>query len=421
LNFYNKIKSRFQSKDSKVLLENFISLSSLQIVGMVLPLITLPYVLRVLGFENYGIVVLAASLIAYFQSVTDFSFKITATRDVAVFKYSPKKLNLIYSNVLQVKGLFLLVSLLIIGLVVFLYPPFYEEKIIFILTTLMLLGHALFPDWFFQGIEKMKYITFLNIGIKLFFTICVFIFIKDKEDYWIYPLLQGAGLIGAGLVGQYMLFKNYGLKFYWLKPRRIKKTITSNFPIFVNQFFPTLYNNTSTFLLGIITGTYWVGIYDAIKRVVDICVTLLGVVSRVFFPFLNRRKDAFNKYKKLMLIFSSILVLIILLGHDLVFWYLNVSYEYAFFVLLILSLSVIGFALYDIFGLNYFIIRRQDKFVMKNTITASIIGFILAFPLISYFGIFGAAFNLVIARWLMGGRLWFKFLSMNNKFSGEYQ
>lgn len=379
---------------------------------MVLPLITLPYLLRVLGFENYGIVILAASLIAYFRSVTDFSFKITATRDVAVFKSSPKKLNLIYSNVLQVKGLFLMVSLLIIGLVVFLYPPFYEEKTIFFLTTLMLVGHALFPVWFFQGIEKMKYITFLNISIKLFFTICVFIFIKEKEDYWIYPLLQGAGIVGAGLVGQYMLVKNYGLKFYWLKPSRIKKTISSNFPIFVNQFFPTLYNNTSTFLLGIITGTYWVGIYDAIKRVVDVCVTLLGVMSRVFFPFLNRRKDAFNKYKKMMLIISSILVLTILLSHDLVFWYLNISYEYAYYVLLILSISIIGFVLYDIFGLNYYIIKRQDKFVMKNTITASLIGFVLAFPLISYLGIFGAALNLTLARWLMGGRLYLKYLKV---------
>lgn len=410
MNFYNKIKSKFQSKDSKVLLENFLSLASLQLVGMLLPLITLPYVLRVLGFENYGIVVLAASLIAYFQSVTDFSFKITATRDVAVFKSSPKKLNLIYSNVIQVKTFFLLISLLIIGLVVFIYPPFYEEKTIFFLTTLMLVGHALFPDWFFQGIEKMKYITFLNISIKLFFTVCVFLFIKDKEDYWIYPLLQGAGLVGAGLVGQYMLIKNYGLKFYWLKPKRIKKTILSNFPIFVNQFFPTLYSNTSTFLLGIITGTYWVGIYDAIKRIVDVCITLLGVMSRVFFPFLNRRKDAFNNYKKLMLILSSILVVLILLGHQIVFWYLNIYYEYAFYVLLILSISIIGFALYDIFGLNYFIIKRQDTFVMKNTITASLIGFILAFPLITYFGIFGAALNLALARWLMGGRLYLKYL-----------
>lgn len=405
-----KILSKLKTKDGKVLLENFLSLTALRLVGMVLPLITLPYVLRVLGFENYGVIILAASLIAYFQSLTDFSFMITATRDVAIFKSSPKKLNLIYSNVLQVKALFFLLSISIIGLIVYLYPPFYEERLVFLLSTLMLIGHILFPDWFFQGIEKMKYITFLNVVIKLFFTVCIFVFIKEKEDYWIYPLLQGAGLIGAGILGQFVLVTKFRLKYYWLKPKRIKNTIISNFPIFVNQFFPTLYNNTSSFLLGLIAGTYWIGIYDAIKKIVDMSIGMLNIISRVFFPFLNRRKNAFIHYKNLMLIVSAGLAFMIILGNQFVFWYLNIQYEYAFYVLLILTISIIGYTCYDIFGLNYFIIRRQDKLVMRNTIYASIAGFIAAFPLIYFLGIIGAALNLAFARFLMGGLLYYKWL-----------
>lgn len=407
----NKFKKQLKNKDTKTLLENFVSLSVLQIVGMVLPLITLPYILRVLGFENYGIIILAASLIAYFQSVTDYSFKITATRDVAVFRDSPKKLNLIYSKVLTIKALFLIISVLILSAVIFLYPPFYREKTVFFLTIPILFGYALFPEWFFQGIEKMKYITFLNLSIKLFFTICVFLFVKVKEDYWIYPLLQSAGFIGAGLVGQLLLIKKYKLKFIWLPVKTIKKTVKNNFPIFVNQFFPTLYNNTSSFLLGIIGGAFLLGIYDAIKRIVDLSIVLLDIVSRVFFPFLNRRKDAFLKYKKLMLFLSFFMALFILLVNQLIFWYLNITYSGAFCILLILMISVIGYSLYDIFGLNYFIIKRQDKFVMKNTITASLIGFVTAFPLIYFFGILGAAINLCFARWMMGGRLYLKYLN----------
>lgn len=408
----NKIKDILKNKDVKVLLENFISLSALQLVGMILPLITLPYVLRVLGFNNYGIIVLASSLIAYFQAVTDYSFKITATRDVAVFRNSPKKLNLIYSKVLTVKAIFLVLSILFLTLIVLLYPPFYKERTVFFLTIPILVGYALFPEWFFQGIEKMKYITILNLSIKIFFTICVFIFIKEKEDYWIYPLLQSAGFIGAGIVGQFILIKKYKLKFIWLPIKAIKKTIISNFPIFVNQFLPTLYNNTSTFLLGIIGGTFWLGIYDAIKKIIDLNITLLNIVSRVFFPFLNRKKYAFLKYKKLMLILSVFMVVCILVSHQLVFWYLNITYDNAFYLLLILAISLIGYTLYDIFGLNYFIIKRQDKFVMKNTITASLIGFVAALPLIYFFGIFGAAINLCFARWMMGGRLYFKYLKI---------
>jgi len=130
----------------------------------------------------------------------------------------------------------------------------------------------------------------------------------------------------------------------------------------------------------------------------------------VFFPYLNRKKNTFPKYKKMMLGIVFLLSVFILATHKLVFWYLNITYEYAFVILLILTIGLIGYTLSNIFGLNYFIVHRQDKLVMKNTLRASIIGFILAFPLVYYYGIAGAAINLTLSRWMMGGGLWYKFL-----------
>ncbi|WP_262483729.1 oligosaccharide flippase family protein [Chryseobacterium sp. BLS98] len=390
-------------------MENFVSLSALQLIGMLLPLVTLPYILRVIGFEKYGVIVFSASLIAYFTALTDFSFRITATRDVAIYRDSPKKLNIIYSKVLTIKTLFLLLSWLIIAIAVFLYPPFYENKEIYFYTSLLLLGYVLFPEWFFQGIEKMRYITYLNLGIKLFFTLCVFIFIKKESDFWIYPLLQSAGYVGAGLVGQYVLVKKYKLKFIFLPYKLIIKTIKTNSPIFINQFVPNLYNNTSTFLLGILGTPKLVGIYQAILTVVNLIVTLIEILSRVFFPFLNRKKDAFQWYKNMMLITISIMIIGVLVFNKLIFWYLNVNYENAFWILLILAIGLFGYTLYNIFGLNYFIVHRQDKLVMTNTLFASVLGFILAYPLIHFYSVLGAAINLSLARCVMGGGLFYKF------------
>jgi len=405
----NRIKKIFNTKDKKALLENFVSLSALQLIGMLLPLVTLPYILRVIGFEKYGVIVFSASLIAYFTALTDFSFRITATRDVAIYRDSPKKLNIIYSKVLTIKTLFLLLSWLIIAIAVFLYPPFYENREIYFYTSLLLLGYVLFPEWFFQGIEKMRYITYLNLGIKLFFTLCVFIFIKKESDFWIYPLLQSAGYVGAGLVGQYVLVKKYKLKFIFLPYKLIIKTIKTNSPIFINQFVPNLYNNTSTFLLGILGTPKLVGIYQAILTVVNLIVTLIEILSRVFFPFLNRKKDAFQWYKNMMLITISIMIIGVLAFNKLIFWYLNVNYENAFWILLILAIGLFGYTLYNIFGLNYFIVHRQDKLVMTNTLFASVLGFILAYPLIHFYSVLGAAINLSLARCIMGGGLFYKF------------
>ncbi|WP_299153169.1 oligosaccharide flippase family protein [uncultured Christiangramia sp.] len=404
-----KLRSLLKNKDNRTLLENFFSLSALQLVGMILPLITLPYVLRVFGFEKYGIIVFAASLVAYFSALTDFSFKYTATRDVAIFRNSPQKLNLIYSKVLTIKTIFLLLSYLILTIVVWSYSPFYDDRLIYGLTAPILLGQVLFPEWFFQGIEKMKYITFLNLGIKIFFTVCIFIFITEESDYWIYPLLQSAGFLGAGIVGQIILLRKYKIKFFWLKPQRIIRTIQLDTPIFLNSLLPTLYNNSSTFLLGILTNNTAVGVYDSIKKITDISRRLISIISRVFFPYLNRKAHAFSKYKKMMLMVSLFLTLFCLASYKLVFWYLNIKDDNAFSILAILAFSLIGITIYDIYGNNYFIIKRQDKLVMNNTIKASLLSFVLAFPLISYLGILGAAISLASARWLMGGGLLYKY------------
>lgn len=406
---FDKLKKLYNNKDVKILTENFVSLSLLRVVGLLLPLITLPYVLRVLGKSNYGIIVLATTLINYFTALTDYSFRITATRDVAINKNDKKQLDLIYSNVLTVRMLFCILSTIAILLIVLLYKPFRDEITVFLLTIPMLFGYVLFPEWFFQGIEKMRYITYLNLGIKTFFTICIFVFIHEANDYWMYPLFNSLGFIGAGIVGQSMLTRKYKLKYYWIGTKRIKKVLKNNFPIFINQFLPTLYNNTSSFLLGIMAPTYMLGIYDAIKKVVELFYTLANIIAKVFFPFLNRVKTAFNKYKKAMLIIGVFLTLIPIVSYKLIFWYLDINNSFALPCLILLSVSVFFFILYDIFGLNFFIVHNQDKLVMRNTIMASIIGFILAFPLIYYFGIIGAALNLVLSRGIMGLGLAYKY------------
>ncbi|MEF9477436.1 oligosaccharide flippase family protein [Chryseobacterium sp. 1B4] len=223
-------------------------------------------------------------------------------------------------------------------------------------------------------------------------------------------MLQSAGYVGAGLVGQYLLVKKYKLKFIFLPYKLIVKTIKINSPIFINQFVPTLYNNTSTFLLGILGTPKLVGIYQAILTVVNLIVTLIEILSRVFFPFLNRKKDAFNWYKNMMLITISVMIAGVLIFNKLIFWYLHISYENAFWILTILSLGLFGYTLYNIFGLNYFIVHRQDKLVMKNTLIFSVIGFFITIPLIRYFTIFGSAISLSLVRCLIGSSLFFKWL-----------
>ncbi|AFR35726.1 oligosaccharide flippase family protein [Riemerella anatipestifer] len=415
-----RIRNILKNKDYKALIENIVSLGVLQFVNLVLPLLVLPYMLRTVGFEKYGIIVVAASLVMYFQSLTDYSFAITATRDVAVFRDSKKKLDLIFSKVMSIKFFFLFLSLIIIAIFSFLVPKFFEYRYIIYFSMLMLVGNVLFPDWYFQGIEKMKYITMINAFVKVLFTVLVFVFIKNENDYWIYPLLQSLGYIIAGLVGLFIVIRKHNIKFYVIGWRRVRRTIQVNFPVFINQFMPVLYNNTSSFLLGMMVSNSAAGLFNSLKKVVDMAIMLIEVISRAFFPFLNRQKHFFLKYRKMMLSLGVLMVILILLFSKLIFRCLSITYVNSFWILLTLSLGIIGIAMYNIYGTNYLIIKRKDKLVMKNTFLVSVVGFVLSFPLIYSFEIMGGALSLSFSRFFLGVGVVYLYHKLKKKNENSY-
>ncbi|MGO3806863.1 MAG: oligosaccharide flippase family protein [Sphingobacterium sp.] len=404
-----------KNDEVKKLLSNFLSLSSIQLINLILPLVTLPYLITVIGLEKYGVVIMATSLITYFYTICDYSFKITGTRDVVIHRSSVKRLSVVFSKITYIKTALLIVSIIIIALSVIFYRGFREHYIVYVFAVINLVGNAYYPDWFFQGIEKMKFIAISNVFIKILFTVLVFIFIKTENDYWMYPMFFSFGFVISTIAAYFFLYKIYKLKFVPIKKKTLFGTVKSSFPIFVNQFLPNMYNNTSGFLLGLLVGNYLLGIYDAVKKIIELFNVLMGTISRVFFPFLTRKKAAFATYMKLSVLLSVILAIIPILYNNLIMNFLNINYDHSLLLIIILSTGLIFIGLYNVFGLNYFIVHRKDKIVMKNTIVSSIIGLVLCYPMIHFFGIMGAALNLTISRICMGGGLTLKYYRLKNE------
>lgn len=292
--------------------------------------------------------------------------------------------------------------------VVFLVPRFSEYWFIYAFCFLQLIGSALFPEWFFQGIEQMKYITIINASIKIFFTICIFVLIKSKEDYYYLPMLNMLGYLIAGIYGQLLLTIKYKLRFSFPGFAVIRKTLHDNFNIFVNQFVPNLYNNSTTFILGLLTNNSVVGIYGVSKNIVEYGIEIISILSRVFFPHLNRNFKSFDKFVKLILSIGLLIAIGFCIMSYPIVWVLKLP-MIGVPVICILAPSVFMFAMYCCYGTNYFIVKRQDRLVMKNTILASLTGFILSFPLILTMGAIGAAINLTFARCILGMGLWRKY------------
>lgn len=390
------------SKEVRKLLENFFSLSILKLINAILPFVTLPYLIKVLGFEQYGAIVLALSLIAYFQSITDYGFNLSATREIAEHCHSKKQISLIYSKTILSKSLLLILSLSVLLILVFSIEQFRQDKIIYLLMCLVLIGQTFFPEWFFRGIEQMRYITLLDLFVKSFFTIGIFFLVKSSKDYWIYPLLFAGGYLFIALLSHWIILKRFNINFKLIKISKVIYNLKCGFPLFINQFMPNFYNNSTNFLIGFLLGKYEIGIFGAIRQFVNILNVLNSIVSIVIFPYLVRNKEKFYKFSKIYILTFIFITILLITIHSYIFKWVGIIDTNASFIFIILIFGVTSIMVYSVYSTNYLISRGHDKIVMKITFNVSLIGLFTSYPLIKYFGIIGGAFNILIAQFSLG-------------------
>lgn len=402
----DKINRVRNSKDGKVLVENFAYLSLLQVAGYIFPIITLPYLARVIGVDSFGKIAFAAAIIGWFNTVADWGFNYTATRDVAKNRGDKEKVSQIFSNVFWARCLLTLFSFILLILLILIIPKFGEISLLLIITFLMIPGQILFPDWFFQAMEKMKYITILNIISKLLFTIAIFVFIKEKSDFILQPLFVSLGFIVSGIIAMYYILVKWKIKLQKPNIKEIKLTIKNSTDVFINNLMPNLYNSFSIFLLGMFGGAVSTGKLDAGGKFVGLSQQFMAIISRTFYPYLSRKIDRHNLYAKINIYISLFIsVLLFVLAPILIKLFFTPEFYDSIKVLQIMSITVFFMALTNIYGTNYMIIQGYEKKLRNITFISSIIGFILSFPLIYYFDFIGAAITITLTRGVLGSSI----------------
>jgi PST family polysaccharide transporter len=150
----NKYKKILKNEEGRVITTNFSYLFLLQIASYLFPLVTMPYLARVIGAEGFGHIAIAAAVIMWIQTISDWGFNYTATRDVAKNREDKDKVSHILSNVIWAKFILLFFSFVILLLLIYFVPIFRENYLVILVTFLMVPGHILFPDWFFQALES---------------------------------------------------------------------------------------------------------------------------------------------------------------------------------------------------------------------------------------------------------------------------
>jgi PST family polysaccharide transporter len=404
------IKNLFATKTRRRLFENFLSLSFLQFANYIFPLITLPYLVRVLGPEKYGLIAFAQAFIVYFQILTDYGFNLSATREISINRENKEKVSEIFSSVMIIKFFLLLLSFGLMIIIVFSFKKFRQDWLIYYLTFGMVLGHTLFPIWFFQGMERMKYITFLNVLAKLIFTIAIFIFVKRSSDYLYVPLLNSLGFIVAGVLALWIVFKDFGVFFRIPSFEDLKYQLKEGWYIFISTVAISLYTISNTFILGLFTNNTIVGYYSAAEKIIRAIQGFLAPISQTIYPhiskLMNESKEIGVKFIRKVTIliggFSFILSFFIFIFADLIVRIiLGSQFTESIMVLRIIAFLPFIIGLSNVFAVQGIIAYGNVKIIPKITFVGAISNVILAILLVKLLQAIGVAISLVLAEILV--------------------
>lgn len=395
-----------EKSEKKVLIENSISIAITQGLSYILPIISLPYLSRVLGSEKFGMVYWALSLIAYFTIFVDYGFILSAVKEISINRYNNNKISEIFSSVIVVKLTFVFLSIFILSILILFVPKFYREAGLFYLTSLSLFGTALYPAWFFQGIEHMKYVTFLNFTSQIIFIVLIFVFVKKPEHYIYVALLNSTGIIISGILGITLAIKRFNIKLYLPSKNKILEQIKNSFQYFCGMASQSLYTNTNLFFIGFVAEPAYVGYYVAAEKIFNSLRGIVNPISTTFYPNISKSKDI-SLYKKIL--FFAIITLFIIIVFIYIFspQIINIFYgdsmNMAYKILRILLITFFIASLSGLIGYPVVAALGYPKVVNLSLIIAAISNIIClgVFYYLNLLNVYSLAYLTIVPYFLM--------------------
>jgi len=408
-----------KNQNVKKVIANFFSLSFLQATNFIIPLIAIPYLIRVLGDEKFGLVMFAQVFIQYFMLLVDFGLDYTATREISIHKNNWSKINEIFNTVFSLKVILLLISVFIITIIILLFPQFRFEWELYVLTFGMVIGQILYPVWLFQGLEKMKYLMIFNLISKLSFTLLIFIFIQNTSDYLYYAIINSLGYIIAGITS--FVFALFLIKFKLHIPTisKLKKAYNDTVNVFITNIGVSLYMTSTPFILGIVTGkNEYVGYYIIAEKTVRGLRYIITPLTQALYPHFSKLfsekslKNSIIILKKLIFYLSPVLLLLVIL----LFIFVN---ELTLFlsgssnINIILNIKILSFILIfgtvnNIIGVLGMINLKMEKYFRNCVLIAGASNIATCIVLSYFFDDNGASVSVLLTEMLLSLLLIYK-------------
>jgi polysaccharide transporter, PST family len=414
---------------SRRVVGNAASVIAVQAGSYILPLVNVPYLLRVIGPEHYGLVAFSQAVMMYFVTLNDFGFNLSATREMAILE-DPAQRSELYSAVMAIKCSLCLASFLILCALVHFVPRFHSNGAVFFASFGMVVGTMMFPQWFFQGIQKMYWISAINLAANVVFTIGIYALVHHSSDFVIAAIVQAAGKVVAGVLGLVILFSTERVKLTVPSFAQMHRRLADGWHLFLSSVAATLYTSSNAVVLGFVCGMTQVGYFTAAYKVFAAGQGVIAPMCQAVYPHVcslahRSREATVNYLRKTMVVIGGLSLaggfLVIVFAKLIVGVAMGPKYLPSVPVLELMALTPFACAINNIYGTQGMLNFGMKAQFSRIIVASAVFNFLILIPLCLCFQARGAAASGLITETfvtlVMAGMLYSRGIDLSPRLS----
>lgn len=385
---------------------NFLMNFILSASGFIFPLLTFPYVSRVLSVEGIGKVEFAASVQNYFLLLASLGIPTYGIRAAAQVRDDREKLSRTVHEILIINSVTTALAVLSYTVCVLSVPRFAEDKTLFFINAFGILFNMLGVNWFFQATEKYDYITARAILFKSISLVLILFLVRSADDYILYAAISALSLVGSALLG-FLTLRSH-ISFKRQAGYEFKKHLKPIFILFAGSLAISVYTNLDIIMLGFFKGDYDVGLYSAASRFKGLLISLVTSLGSVLLPRMSRyakeRRQKELESTSVMAINFTLLLSIpltaffIFTASDCLLLLSGSEFLGASTAMRIITLATVPCGLSGFLGIQVLTSLEKERYVLYSVTVGAVVDFLLNCFMIPLWGAVGAAIATVIAE-----------------------
>jgi len=372
--FFNNLK----------IVENYFFMTALQLLSSLFGILIYPYVIRTLGAESYGQYVFALSITTYFITFISFGFSLPGTKMIAQNKHNQAIKSEVVSSIFTAKFYLGLISTVVFAILLLTISGMMQNRWIYIICFAQIIGEILFPSWYFQGVQKMKVVTFIQLGFRILSLPFIIMMVKAPSDCLLFVTINTLAVVFGGIAVNIILIRYEKLKLQIVSLKNLKHYFKDALPFFWSSSVGTIKQSSVSIIIGSVFGMSDLALYDLANKLIILPRMLTISINGALFPKVIQNINA-SLVRKIIRyeIWIGVLVSILIaaLGYWVVLLLAGPTMTAAYPMAVVLSLTVLSWLVVGSYINFIFVPAGRYYLVTQNQIVAALTFFFYCIPL----------------------------------------